>query len=76
MSPLTFHFPAFFVHVVPFHTACQYPNNNHQTPETEIIEVQTEQMLAASSIGIGNPIDNASVAESDEYDFFIEDEEF
>ena len=47
----------------------------YQTPEMEIIEVQTEQMLATSSLGIGNPIDNASVAESGEYDFFIDDEE-
>jgi len=48
----------------------------YQTPVMEIENVQTEQMLAASAIGFGNPIDNAGSAEGGEFDDIIIDEEW
>ena len=48
----------------------------YQTPEMEIIEAQPTEILAASSLGFGNSINDASEAEAGEYDFFFEDEEF
>ncbi len=39
-------------------------------PEMEIIKIQTQQMLAASPLGFGNPVDNAGDAEAPEYTGF------
>ena len=42
-------------------------------PEIELIEVETAQMLAAS-LGFGNSIDDASVADGGFFDDDVEDE--
>ena len=46
----------------------------YQKPLMEILEAETAQMLAASSLGIGNPIPNASVADGNEFEDDFEDE--
>ena len=38
----------------------------YQTPAAEVIRIQTTQMLAASPLGIGAPVDNAGGAEAPE----------
>ena len=43
-------------------------------PEIELVEVETAQMLAASAIGFGDPIDDASVADGGFFDDDVEDE--
>jgi len=48
----------------------------YQTPVMEIENVQTEQMLAASAIGFGGSIEDAGLAQGDEYDDTIIDEEW
>ena len=46
----------------------------YQKPVMEIEVAETAQILAASSLGIGKPIDNANKAEGGEYDGDFEDE--
>ena len=42
-------------------------------PELEVIKIATQQMLANSTLGYGDPVSTASGAESRSFDF--EDEE-
>ena len=37
-------------------------------PEMEIVEMKVNQMLTTSSLGYGDPVDNASGAEAPELD--------
>lgn len=36
-------------------------------PKMEIVKIQTKQLLTASPMGYGDPVDNASEAEAPEY---------
>ena len=39
-------------------------------PSLEVIKVQTHQMLAASPLGIGDPVNSAAGAEAPEFDWY------
>ena len=41
----------------------------YMTPEMEIVEIKMASMLAASPLGYGDPVDNASGAEAPEFEF-------
>ena len=38
-------------------------------PNTEVIDVKLQQMIAASTLGFGDPVSNGNVAEGREFDF-------
>ena len=38
-------------------------------PEMEVVEIKMASMLAASPLGYGDPVDNASGAEAPEFEF-------
>ena len=42
-------------------------------PSLEVINVNTQQMLAASPLGFGDPVSSAAGAEAPEYDFLFDE---
>ena len=42
----------------------------YTNPKMEVVKIQTQQILAASPLEFGNPVDDAGDAESPEYTGF------
>ena len=51
-----------------------YMKKKYINPTIEVMKIETTRMIAASTLGFGDPVDNANVAEGRELD--LEDDDF